>query len=428
MTRRLLVNMGLIAWLATMLLDRTLDAGYANDNAPSWPEFHGRDRENISPETGLLKKWPEGGPPLVWRYSGCGVGFSGVAIAQGMIFTVGDFDDEERLLALSMDGKLLWKSANGPAWKGSCPGSRTTPTYNEGLLYQMTPSGRVGAYEASTGKEVWAVDLKATFDAKWGIWALAENLVVEGDRVLCMPGGPKGRVVALDKRTGKTIWANTEIEHHAAYCSPRVVSFGGVRQYLAMTQKSVISVDVETGKLLWSHPFVPTSPQHALTPVFRSDGYVFVAGGHHRGGMLLKVGSDLRSASEVWTQKDMDNCHGGVMLIDGKLYGCGCRLGGRKFFCAELLTGEFKQIDKTLGKVGLTCAENMLYCLNHQGRMSLVAITAEGFEIVSQFDLEKKPANSYLAHPVICGGRMYLRCDEHLYVYDIRARDYSMYR
>ena len=181
----------------------------------------------MSPEKGLLKKWPEGGPRLVWKYSPCGEGYSGVSIAEGKIFTAGDFDDAEMILALDMHGKLLWKAPNGEAWQKASPGSRTTPTYNDGVLYQMNPAGRLAAYEARSGKQLWAVDLQAGFDAQYGIWGLAENVIVEGDKVLCMPGGPKGRVVALDKRTGKTVWANTQIEHAAAYCSPLVVTYGG---------------------------------------------------------------------------------------------------------------------------------------------------------------------------------------------------------
>lgn len=389
-------------------------------STPSWPEFHGPGRTNISPDKGLLKKWPPGGPPLVWKYSDCGVGYSGVSIARGKIFTAGDFGNTEMLIALNMDGKLLWKSPNGRAWRQPTPGSRTTPTYDHGTLYHMNPSGRLAAYEADTGRELWAVDLKAKFDGQHGVWAFAENVIVEGDKVFCMPGGPKGRIVALNKHTGETLWANTEIEHHAAYCSPVVVDYGGVRQLLTMTQKSVVSVDVENGRLLWSHPFVPRSPQNATTPVFH-DGYVFVAGGHLTGGLVLKVSPDLRSVTPVWAREELDNCHGGVMLIDGRLYGAACRLGGRAFFCADFLTGRIIQSDKTLSKVAIHYADGMLYCLNHRGRMYLLAPTPDGFRIESYFDLERKPDNSYLAHPVVCGGRLYLRCDRHLYAFDVRA-------
>ena len=123
----------------------------------------------------------------------------------------------------------------------------------------------------------------------------------------------------------------------------------------------------------------------------------------------------------MWSRWEVDNCHGGLILSDGKLYGCGCRLGGRNFFCVDFLTGETRQIDKTLSKVGITCAEGMLYCLNHRGKVSLVELTPTGFNIVSQFDLPRQPDNSYLAHPVVCGGRLYLRHEQNLWAYDIRA-------
>jgi outer membrane protein assembly factor BamB len=304
---------------------------------------------------------------------------------------------------------------------GASPGSRTTPTYNDGAVFQMSPHGSLAAFEAKTGKMLWKVDLKARFDARWGIWALSENVVVEGDKVLCMPGGPKGRVVALDKRTGKTVWVNTETEHTAAYCSPCVVTYGGVRQLLTTTQKSLLGIDVATGKLLWSTPFVPTSPQNALTPVFH-EGHVFVACGHSTGGTLFKIDMEGRTAKPVWHRQDLDNCHGGAILVDGKLFGCGCRQGGKNFYCVDYMTGETKKLDKTLGKVGITCADGMIYCLNHNGKVSLLAITPDGFEIASQFSLKKRPDNTYLAHPVVCGGRMYLRCEDELRVYDVRGK------
>jgi outer membrane protein assembly factor BamB len=397
----------------------SLGAGHLGGN-PSWPEFHGPGRTNISPDRGLLKQWPEGGPKLLWTYSHCGKGYSGATIAEGMIFTAGDFDREEMLLALDMDGELLWESPNGQAWRGPSPGSRATPTYNDGAVYHMNPAGRLAAYEASSGEPLWVVDLKSRFDAQYGIWALAENVIVDGDKVLCMPGGPRGRVVALDKRTGKTLWANMEIEHSAAYCSGVVVTHGGVRQWINMTQRSVVAVDVETGQLVWSAPFRPTSPQNALTPVFR-DGYVFVACGHSSGGTLMKIDPSSHSASTVWHRPDLDDCHSGALLVDGKLYGCACRVGGRNFYCVDFLTGQTIKLDKTMGKVGITYADGMIYALNHQGTMFLLAVTDDGFDVVSRLELQKKPTNSYLAHPVVCGGRLYIRCDQDLYAYDVRA-------
>jgi outer membrane protein assembly factor BamB len=414
----------IIAAAVTLLVAASFCAGLSLasdiDGSPGWPEFHGPGRTNISPDRGLLKEWPEGGPRKLWTYSQCGRGFSGVAIADGMIFTAGDFGPDEMLIALDMDGGLLWKSPNGESWRRSSPGSRATPTYSDGAVYHMNPLGRIAAYEARSGKELWAVDLKARFDARYGIWALAENVIVDGNKVLCMPGGPKGRIVALDKRTGKTLWANTDIKHSAAYCSGVIVNHAGVRQLLSMTQKSVVSINVENGDLVWSAPFVPTSPQNALTPVFR-DGYVFVACGHSSGGTLMKIDQSSGTASTVWHRRDLDNCHSGTIMVDGRLYGCACRMGGKGFYCIDFLTGKTIKIDKTMGKVGITCADGMIYALNHQGSMYLLAVTSDGFDMVSRFQLKEKPTNSYLAHPVVCGGRLYIRCGQELHTYNVRA-------
>ncbi len=410
----------LFAFVATLGLPPSI-ARAADRAEASWPDFHGPGRTNISPETGLLEKWPKAGPTLVWKYSDCGRGYSGVSIADGMIFTAGDFDEEELLLALDLEGKLLWKTANGASWRGASPGSRTTPTFSEGRLYHMSPHGRLACFESRTGKEVWAVDLKERFDARFGIWSLAENVLVDGDRVLCTPGGPKGRVVALDKHTGKTRWTNTEIRDTAAYCSPRIVTHDGVRQMLTLFQRTLAAVEVESGELVWSAPFVPRSPQNALTPLYR-DGHVFVACGHSSGGTVMKIDAERGTAEPVWHRRDLDNCHGGALLIDGLLYGCGCRQGGKQFYCVDFMTGKTVKLDSTLGKVGVTCADGHIYALNHQGTVSLIRPDRdEGFEIVSQFNLPKRRSNTYLAHPVVCGGRLYLRGEEHLYCFDVRA-------
>lgn len=389
----------------------------AAETPAEWPQFHGPHRDNISTEKGLLKQWPKAGPPLVWKNVNCGAGYSGVAIADGMIFCAGDFGDEEMLFALNLEGKLLWETPNGTAWQGPTPGSRTTPTYDHGVLYHMNPTGRVTAVEARTGKPKWAVDLKAQFGARYGVWAMSENLVVEGDKVLCLPGGSKAFAVALDKHTGKTVWTNTELKERAAYCTPIVAAHRGVRQLITLSEKSAVSMDIASGKLLWSHPFGRVW-QNTTSPVFH-DGYVFVTCGHSAGGRLLKINPDQRGVTQVWHREEFDNCHGGVILLAGRLYGCGCRLGGKDFFCVDFLTGETKFSSSALGKVSITYADGMFYCLSDKGRMSLAAVTPTGLSVVSQFDLPKQTDLS-LCHPVVCGGRLYVRHDKNLYVYDVR--------
>lgn len=408
-------------WLTVLVCLSVATVLSAKNQPHTWPDFHGPGRTNISREHGLLSQWPEAGPPLLWSFEKCGRGYAGVVIAEDKVFTAGDVDRESRLLAFDLEGRLLWEVSNGQAWRRSSPGARSAPTYSEGLLYHLNPLGRLAAYRATSGQEVWAVDLISRFGARTGIWGLSEHVVVTHDRVLCMPGGSQGRVVALDKRTGETLWANTEIEHSAAYCSGTVVNHEGIDQFITLTQGSVVGLDVKTGKLLWSAPFQPMSPQNALTPVYQ-DGYVFIACGHSSGGTLLKIDMATETAKRIWYREDLDDCHSGALVWEGKLFGSACRTGGKHFFCVDYLTGRTLQLDNTLGKVGMTCAEGRLYLLNHRGTLSLVDIRTDGFEIVSQCDLPKKPVNSYLAHPVVCAGRLYIRSHENLFVYDIRKQ------
>lgn len=388
------------------------------DKTTGWPEFHGAGRRNVSDETGLLKKWPDEGPKLIWKYEACGTGFAGVAIADNMIFTAGDFEDDEYVFALDRDGNHLWRSPNGTSWQGPSPGSRTTPTFSEGWIYHMNPTGRLAAYDAGTGKPRWAVDLRSEFGARYGTWAMSENVLVDGDKVLCLPGGTEGFAVALDKQTGKTLWVNQGIDERAAYCSPVLTTYQGVRQLVTLAQRSAVGIDVETGKLLWSHAFARVW-QNTTSPVVH-DGYVFVTCGHSSGGLMLKINPDLRGVSQVWFREDFDNCHGGVILRDGRLYGVGCRLGGKRFFCVDFHTGETKYSTNELGKISITYADGMLYCLDNRRKMSLVKPTPQGFEIVSQFLLPRGNEGPSLCHPVVYGGRLYVRHDQSLWVYDIR--------
>jgi outer membrane protein assembly factor BamB len=386
-----------------------------------WTRFHGPQRDNVSSETGLLKRWPEGGPPLAWSFAECGRGYAMVSIAGGRIYTAGDFGDEERILALSLDGKWAWQTPNGKSWKGPYPGSRTTPAFDQGVLYHLNPTGLLAAIQADTGKLIWSLDLKIEFGARYGTWAMAENVVVEGDRVYCVPGGGKGLVAALDKRTGKTVWANTELDETAAYCSPIVATHAGVRQLITVTQKSVIGVEMASGKLLWSHPHPTKHDQNVNAPIFL-DGHVFVSAGHSTGGTLLRLGPDSRGVATVWARSELDNCHSGVVLLAGHLYGSACRLGGKAFFCAEVLTGKITQTDRGMGRVSLTAADGMLYGLHERGRMLLIAATPGGFSVASQFQIPRGGDGMCLSQPVVCGGRLYVRHGSHLFVYDVRAR------
>jgi len=384
-----------------------------------WPQFHGPLRDNISTETGLLKQWPAEGPRLVWKSPECGAGYAGPAIAGGRVFLSGDFAELEAVIALDANGTLLWKTVNGKSWKGPYPGARTTPTCDNGTLYHMNPHGRLAALAAADGREVWAVDLGQRFGAKPSMWAMAENVILDGNAVLCAPGGPRGRVAALDKATGRTIWANTDIDQQAAYCSPIIFEHNGVRQYVTIMQNQVVSVDVRTGKLLWTHPHQTKGDQNVTMPLY-TDGKLYVSSGHGTGGRLLQIAPDSRSVRQLWVDTDQDNCHGGVILRDGCLFGHGCRLTGKGFVCVELTTGKTAWNEKALGKVSLTWADGLFYCINDKALVSLVEAGPAGCRVVSKFNLPRGKSLT-LSHPVICGKRLYIRHWNDLFAFDLAA-------
>lgn len=387
-------------------------------NTTNWPCFHGVRYDNISDETGLLEKWPKGGPKLLWTFKGCGKGYSTVSIVDGMIFTAGDFKGEERLIALDMKGEQQWSTKNGKSWTGSFPGSRTSPTYSEGMLYHMGPNGSVGAFDAKTGKEKWVVNVKERFRGRYGTWGFSENIAVEGDLVLCMPGGSDGFVVALDKKTGETVWKNTEIDSRAAYGTPLIVSWKGIRQYISLTGREAVSIDIRTGKKLWSHPHRTPYNQAITQPVF-FNGYVFITSGHSGGGRVIKIGPNQRKTKEIWYRKNIDSCHGGIIFVNNRLYGSSCRVGGKIFFCVDFLSGKIIKSDKTLGKNSLTYADGKIYAMTNKGLMRLLDVTSDGFETISEFQLPQNSRNKNICHPVVCGGRLYIRHGTYLYVYDV---------
>ncbi len=391
----------------------------AGGQDPWWPQFHGPRRDNISPDRGLPREWPPDGPKLLWKFSQCGRGFSTVAIADGKLFLTGDFGRDEYILALDLHGKLLWKTRNGQSWRGPTPGARTTPTYDDGILYHLNPTGRLAALDADTGKELWSLDLKEKFGARFGIWAMAENLAIDGQKLFCVPGGPKGRIVALDKKTGRLLWANTEIQDTAAYCSPTIATHNGTKQLITLMAKHVVSVAVEDGRLLWTYPHRTLADQNVTSPLYHA-GMVFVTSGHASGGRLLALAPDSRSVRQLWFNRELDNCHGGVILLGGHLYGSGCRLYKKGLVVVNLLTGRTTSTNPRIGKVSITYADGMLYCLDQKGRVMLVEPRPGGCRIVSQFRVPLESKDLPLAHPVVCGGRLYIRHAQNLFAYSLR--------
>jgi len=384
-----------------------------------WPRFHGPRGDNVSDDTGLLTEWPEGGPPLVWTASGIGEGYSGVSIAEGLIYTSGNIEEKSVVTALTLDGQTEWQADNGPAWTGSYPGTRSTPTIDGERVYDESPLGQVTCCKAKTGEKLWSRNILEEFGSKNIQWALAESVLIDGPRLICTPGGPNTAVVALDKMTGETVWQSPTAEGDlAGYCSPTLVEYQGLRMIFVMTARGVIGVNADSGDLLFRFPHETKYDINVQKPIFR-DGMLFFTSGYGSGSVMLKLTVDGGSVSveEAWRNKDLDNHHGGVLLLDGYLYGSDMRT---KWLCLDWKTGETMYAERGVGKGSLTAAEGMLYVLSEKHRVGLVPATPERHEVVSQFRLPEGGEGNSWAHPVVCGGRLYLRHGDFLYAYDVK--------
>jgi len=393
---------------------------YAACPNAGWPRFHGPNRDNLSTETGLLKKWPQNGPALLWTARGLGHGYSTVSIAAGMIYTAGNIEKDTVITALNMDGEILWQVKNGPAWTKDRPGSRGTPTIDENRLYHQSPIGNLVCLDAKTGKKIWGFNTLEKFKSKTNTWALAESLLVDGERLICCPGGPQASMVALNKNTGLVIWTAPSTGDLAGYSSPTLVEYQRLRIILVLTAKNFIGVNADSGEMLWQIKHESYADENVMTPIFY-DGQVFIS--------TLKTGSvkfnvnvkdGKVSLEELWRTQELDCHHGGVVLLDGNLYGNSTFRNSKLWICLDWQTGEKKYMDKGVGKGSLTYADGMLYTLSENSVMGLVRPAAAGYELVSSFDIPKGGQGNSWAHPVVCGGRLYIRHDDFLYVYNVR--------
>lgn len=397
--------------------------GVCPAHATDWPCFHGPARDNKSPDTGLLKSWPESGPSLVWEASGLGEGYSSVSIADGRVYTAGTQGGVESVLAIDMKGKRLWRVANGGAWTTdkswakAYTGARSTPTFDNGRVYHLGATGRLAAFDAASGTEVWAIDLRKKYGAPLPDYGFSESVLIEGDRLYCSPAGTKAFIVCLDKNTGDQIWATTGVGGEAGFNSLVPGTHNGRRVLFSTSSQMLFSVDAESGRIIWSTPFANKRDNNIADPVYH-DGYVFATSGYGRGSMLVKLVPNKKATTPqvVWDTTLMDNHHGGVVLHDGHLYGSGHE--SRGWYCLDFLTGAEKW--KSAGKGALTYANGMLFLLEEKGTVKLAAATPESYSQSGAFKVPSGGKGMYWAHPVVCGGRLYVRHADKLFVYAVK--------
>jgi len=383
--------------------------------AADWTQFRGPNRDGLCQETGLLKQWPENGPKELWSYDELGHGFASVAVVNGVIYTTGMEDKQGWLYALDLQGNLKYKVKYGPEWAGSHPGTHTTPTIDKDRLYLMSGQGRIACHDLETGKCLWYKDTLKEFKGKNIRWGVAESVLIHGNKAICTPGGRNATVVALDKLSGNTIWATQGLTELSAYCSPCVIERGSKRILLTMVQKSIVGIDIETGKLLWRAGHEVKYDISAVTPVY-VDGAIIVSNAYGHGSLMFELAPDGMSVTRRWAQKSLEVHHGGMLLIDGKVHGA----NGREWQCLDPQTGEVKYADKLTGKGSAIYADGMLYCYGEKGQLGLARVSPSGYDLVSSFKITKG-AKQHWAHPAISDGRLYIRHGEILMCFDIKG-------
>ncbi len=397
-----------------------------------WPTFRGADRDGVSKETGLLKSWPEGGPKLIWKAEGAGNGYAGVAIADGKLYTIGDGpsnanDGDEYLTAYSVaTGEQLWATKLGPAWTSGQPtwqGSRSTPTVDGEMIYTLTPQGVLFCH-TTKGEQQWIKDLDLEFGGKKADqWGYSESPTVDGDLLLVTPGGPENTVVALNKVSGDKIWSCSRPDDRGAGHSCIVISkIDGRKVYVQTTGSGTIGVDAKTGKLLWTFD-IPKVTAVIPTPIVKDD-LVFYVAGYDSGGALMRQVPDGNGGIKIENiypiNGDLKNKHGGVVLIDGYIYGDSNDQGIP--WCADFMTGTQKWKSRASGKnnAAFSAADDHLYIQFANGTMVLAEANPEEYKETGSFTIPAKSTRPYWAHPAITDGKMFLRVDDEIFCYDVK--------
>ncbi|GAA4423916.1 PQQ-binding-like beta-propeller repeat protein [Bremerella cremea] len=443
-----------------LLVGATLVAGlsWKTVEANDWPQWQGNHRDAISQEKGLLKAWPADGPKLAWRVTELGGGDSTPSIADGRIFGMSNRGSDEIVWALSEEtGKELWISKLGAAYQQGMPQSKEgpggTPTVDGDLMYVMGMAGNVACLKVADGEIVWQRDLKTEYDGAIPPWSYRESPLVDGNKVIFTPGGKGATIVALNKMTGETIWESKTSEEEpqpaaeerlreengpregrrrgpggprpdAAYSSAIALDVDGKRQYVQFTSKALVGVDAEDGDVLWTYDR-PANRMgiNCSTPIYH-DGLVFAASAYGNGGGAVKLNKKSDGtfdAEEVYFTSNMQNHHGGMIVVDDCLYGANGGNGGGFLSCLDFKTGDVLWRERRAPKGALAMADGLLYLRSEEGTVVLIQPNKEEYVELGRFEQPDRTDKPAWAHPVIANGKLYIRDHDLLLCYDISA-------
>lgn len=416
--------------------------------AEDWPQFRGPQRDGVSRETGLRKEWPPDGPRLLWTYDQTGVGYAGAAVVGDRLYIAGGRGDAEYLIALEIGPanadkpKELWSTRIGPLfqWKGNSwnNGPNVTPTVGDGRVFVLGGFGDLLCVDAASGKEQWRKSLPRDFGGEvnpigGGLedptplgWGYASAPLLDGKQLICVPGGKQGLLAALDPATGALRWQSRDVPDQASYSSPVVMEVGGVRQYVQVTNGGIVGIAAADGKRLWSYRREPAYDDVVIASPVCQDNHVFASVGFGQGCDLIKLTprEGQITAEKVFSNKSVANRDGGLVLVDGHLYGYA---ENRGWVCQEFKTGRIVWAERNkLGRGSVTVADGMLYCCTEKdGVVALVAASPQGWQEKGRLKLpressQRRPSGCLWTHPVIANGRLYLRDQELLFCYDLR--------
>ena len=385
-----------------------------------WPQWQGPDRTGVSKETGLLQEWPPAGPPLMWSISGLGAGYGSLAIKNDRIYVQALSPSGSVVSSLNRaDGKVVWTTLIGRGLQDSRgPGPRGTPTLDGDRLYVLTENGDLACLTASNGSRLWQRNILADFRGRQISWLISESPLVDGSHVIVTPGGPRAGIVALDKMSGKTVWASQELSDEAGYASPIAGDVQGVRVIMTLTGEAGVGVRASDGKLMWRHPSVANGTANVATPIF-FDNKVFYSSDYGTGAALLGLSAQAGEvkAQQIYFTREMQNHHGGLVLVDGYLYG----FHNSILTCLEFATGKMMWRDRSVGKGTVVYADGKLYIQSENNVVGLAEASPAGYKEKGRFRTLDQGLPSW-AHPVVSGGRLYIRDQGTLSAYNIKGR------
>jgi outer membrane protein assembly factor BamB len=397
----------------------TATTGWSSSDA-DWPQWRGADRTGISKETGLLKSWPAAGPAVAWSISGLGEGYGSLAIRGDQIFVQGVKGRDSVVFCLNRaDGKTVWTQALGAKGNDSRGGGpRGTPTVDGDRVYVLSENGDLACLKIKDGAAVWRRNILKEFGGSNPNWLISESPLVEAGNLIVTPGGNEASIVALDKMTGKTVWASKELSDPAGYSSCIAADVQGVRTIIGFTGRAGVGVRAADGKLMWRQEQAANRTANVTTPIIY-DNKVFYTSNYGTGCQLLglKAQSGEVKAEEIYFNRDMQNHHGGVVLVGGYLYG----FSNAILTCMEFATGKTVWRDRSVGKGTVTYADGNLYLLSENNVVGLAEASPEGYKEKGRFQIADQGWPSW-AHTVVCGGKLYVRNQGTLAAYDIKAR------